>query len=209
MAKKSMKLALLAGVTAFGASSALFAADAPPAPELISGASARMLSETCAGCHGTDGASVGPAAPSIGGMNGEYFVEVMKGFKNDEIYGTIMNRIAKAYSDEEIALMGTFFAGQKFMAAKQSFDEGMVKDGGKMHDKYCEKCHSEGGKVLEEEEYYILAGQWTPYLKNAMSDFKEERREMPKKMKKQLEKLLEKEGDKGLDALWAYYASQQ
>ena len=37
----------------------------------------------------------------------------------------------------------------------------------------------------------------------------EERREMPKKMKKKLDKLVEKEGDKGLDALWAYYASEK
>ena len=206
MANKSSKLALLASAVSLVLSSAALAADAP---ELMSGASARMLSETCAGCHGTDGASVGPASPTIGGMNGEYFVELMKGFKNDEVYGTIMNRIAKAYSDEEIALMGAFFAGQKFVPAKQEFDESMVKDGQKHHDKYCEKCHSEGGVVLEEEEYYILAGQWTPYLQNALSDFREERREMPKKMKKQLDKLIEKEGDKGLDALWAFYASQQ
>ncbi len=32
---------------------------------------------------------------------------------------------------------------------------------------------------------------------------------MPKKMKKKLDKLIEKEGDKGLDALCAFYASQQ
>mgnify|MGYP003702245353 CR=1 FL=1 len=193
MAKKSMKLALLASAVSLGLSSAVFAADAP---ELVSGASARMLSETCAGCHGTDGASEGPAIPSLASMN-------------DEVYGTIMNRIAKGYSEEEIALMATFFAGKKFAPAKQKFDEGAVRTGQKLHDKYCEKCHSEGGKILEDEEYYILAGQWTPYLKNAIADFMEERREMPKKMKKKLDKLIEKEGDKGLNALWAYYASEQ
>ena len=42
-----------------------------------------------------------------------------------------------------------------------------------------------------------------------MDDFQNDRREMPKKMKKQLEKMVKKEGDKGLDALYAYYASQQ
>jgi sulfide dehydrogenase cytochrome subunit len=210
MANNSTKLALLAGAAALGLSTATLAADAAaPAPELMSGASARMLSETCAGCHGTDGASVGPAIPTIAGMNGEYFVELMQGYKKDEVYGTIMNRIAKGYTEEEIALMATFFAGKKFVAAKQEFDEGLTKTGLKLHDKYCEKCHSEGGKILEDEEYYILAGQWTPYLKNAMADFMEERREMPKKMKKKLDKLIKKEGDAGLEALFAYYASEQ
>jgi sulfide dehydrogenase cytochrome subunit len=200
------RLALLAGVAALGLSSAALAADGS---KLISGASARMLSETCAGCHGTDGASGGPAIPSIDGMNGEYFIEMMKGYKDDEIYGTIMNRIAKGYSEEEISLMGTFFAGKKFKPAKQKFDEGLVKKGLKLHDKYCEKCHSEGGKILEDEEYYILAGQWTPYLRNAMADFMDQRREIPKKMKKRLDKLIKKEGDAGLEALYAYYASEK
>jgi sulfide dehydrogenase cytochrome subunit len=206
MAKQSTRLALLAGTVALGLTTGAFAADAP---ELMSGASARMLSETCAGCHGTDGASAGPAIPTLGGMNGEYFVELMQGYKEGDIYGTIMDRIAKGYTDEEIALMGTFFARQKFKPAKQKVAEGLVDKGRKLHDKYCEKCHEEGGKVIEGEEYYILNGQWTPYLKNAMADFMEERREMPKKMKKKVEKLIKKEGDKGLDALWAYYASEQ
>jgi cytochrome subunit of sulfide dehydrogenase len=206
MVNQSTKMAFLAGAVALGLTTVAHAADAP---ELMSGASARMLSETCAGCHGTDGASGGPAIPSIAGMNGEYFVELMQGYQKDEVYGTIMNRIAKGYTDEEIALMGTFFARQKFKHAKQKLDKGLVKTGMKLHDKYCEKCHEEGGKVIEGEEYYILAGQWTPYLKNAMADFREERREMPKKMKKKLDKLIDKEGDKGLEALYAYYASEQ
>ena len=203
MAKKSIKLALFASTIALATSFAAHADD------LMSGANALALSETCAGCHGTDGSSVGPASPSIGGLEGEYFIEVMKGFKNDEVYGTIMNRIAKGYTEEEIALMASYFAGKPFKAAKQSFDESLTKKGQKLHDKYCEKCHAEGGKVLEDEEYYILAGQWTPYLESAMTDFQEGRREMPKKMKKKLDKMIEKEGEKGIAALFAYYASQQ
>ena len=31
--------------------------------------SARMLANTCAGCHGTDGSSVGPASPTIAGIS--------------------------------------------------------------------------------------------------------------------------------------------
>lgn len=205
MAKKSLHLALLAGAVALGVSSANFAAD----PELVSGASARMLSETCAGCHGTDGQSVGPASPTIAGMNGEYFIEIMEGFAEGEIYSTIMGRIARGYTSEEIALMASFFAGQEFKAADQSFNEQLATPGEKLHERYCEKCHAEGGKVLEDEEYYILAGQWTPYLQNALSDFQNELRPMPRKMGKKLEQLMEREGQKGLDALWAYYASQQ
>jgi sulfide dehydrogenase cytochrome subunit len=203
MARKSITMGLLASAMALTLSSAA------PAADLMSGANALALSEPCAGCHGTDGQSVGPAAPTIANLEGEYFIEVMQGFKNDEVYGTIMNRIAKGYTDKEIALIASYFAGKPFEPAKQPFDEGMASAGQKLHDKYCEKCHAEGGKVLEDEEYYILAGQWTPYLQYALSDFREGRRDMPKKMKKKLDKLLEREGEKGLAALFAYYASQQ
>ena len=208
MAHTPKNLARLAGVVALGAAFVVSAAD-EKAPELVSGASARMLAETCAGCHGTDGASVGPASPSIGGMNAEYFVEIMEGFRDDSIYSTVMGRIAKGYTDEEISAMAGFFAGMEFVPAKQEFDTALTDKGGKLHDKFCEKCHSEGGKILEDEEYYILAGQWTPYLVNAMSDFREDRREMPKKMRSKLDDLIAKEGDDGIAALFAYYASQQ
>jgi sulfide dehydrogenase cytochrome subunit len=205
MAKKTFRLTAMTGALALCLSTTIQAAD----PELVSGASARMLSETCAGCHGTDGQSVGPASPTIAGMNGEYFTEIMQGFRSGEVYSTIMGRIAKGYTDEEIGLMASFFAGQKFKAADQSFDKALAADGAKLHDKYCEKCHAEGGKVLEDEEYYILAGQWTPYVENAIEDFKAERRPMPKKMATQFRKLLEKEGDQGITALLNYYAGEQ
>ena len=222
MAKKLLKLALLASAVSIGLATTAFAAKEeakPAAPaaapaaaapvELISGASARMLAETCAGCHGTDGASGGPATPTIAGLHGEYFVEVMKGYRDGTAYATIMNRIAKGYTDEELSKLAGFFAGQKFVAADQKFDQKLADSGAKIHDKWCEKCHAEGGKIIADEEYYILAGQWTPYLKYTLEDFKAGTREMPKKMKEKFDGMMKKEGDKGLDAILAYYASQK
>ena len=202
MAKKSMKLAFLTGALALGLSSTVSAGDP---------ASASMLANTCAGCHGTNGNSVGPASPSIAQMEKIAFVETMKAFQSGDMYSTIMGRIAKGYTDEEIEAMAGYFAAQTFVPAKQTFDEALASKGEKLHDKYCEKCHSEGGKPLkgDDEEYSLLAGQWTPYLQYTMSDYVDGRRTMTKKMKKKVDKLLEKEGDKGLEALYAYYASQQ
>ncbi|TNF51413.1 MAG: cytochrome c4 [Gammaproteobacteria bacterium] len=168
-----------------------------------------MLAETCAGCHGTDGVSGGPATPTIAGLHGEYFVEVMKGYRDGTAYATIMNRIAKGYTDEEFSKLASFFAGQKFVPAEQKFDQKLADAGAKIHDKWCEKCHAEGGKILADEEYYILAGQWTPYLKYTLEDFKSGAREMPKKMKEKFDGMVKKEGDKGVDALLSYYASQK
>lgn len=201
MAYNKLKTAL-AGALALSASSLAFAADEKP---LLSGASASMLSHTCAGCHGTYGASSGPATPSIGGISAVYFEEVMQGFKSGEVKSTIMGRIAAGYSDEEIKLMGEFYSKQPFVAAVQTADAGKAKEGAKLHEKYCEKCHADGGTSAEDDSG-ILAGQLMPYLHYTLADFKSGDREMTKKMKKQVDQLMKKEGDAGFEALLNFYA---
>ena len=176
--------------------------------ELISGASGQMLAVTCAGCHGPDGASGGPATPTIAGFNPEYFVEVMEGFASGEVPSTIMGRIAKGYTKEEFKKLADYYAKLPFVPAKQKFDPALAKKGAKLHEKYCEKCHAEGGKKPEEDSG-LLAGQWLPYLHFTMADFMSGKREMTKKMRKKVKKLLGKEGDKGIEALMNYWASQQ
>jgi sulfide dehydrogenase cytochrome subunit len=173
-----------------------------------------MLANTCAGCHGTSGHSAGPASPIIAGINSTVFVDTMNGYKSGDIYSTIMGRIAKGYTDEELELMAEFFNTQEFKPAQQSYDTALVEQGTALHDKYCENCHAEGGTPLREdgedaEDFYLLAGQWTPYLEYTMQDFREDRREMPKKMREKLDGLLEKEGEAGISAVFAFYASQQ
>ena len=201
MAYNNLKKALI-GALALGASSAVFAADEKP---LLSGASAEMLANTCAGCHGTHGASAGPATPSIGGISAVYFEEVMQGFKSGEIKSTIMTRIAKGYTDDEIKAMGELFSKQPFVPAKQSFDAKKAKKGAKLHDKYCEKCHADNGTSAEDDSG-ILMGQLIPYLDYTMADFKAGDREMTKKMKKKVNQMMKKEGDAGFDALFHFYA---
>lgn len=178
---------------------------------MASGPSAEALSYTCAGCHGTNGQSNGPASPSLAGMSKIVMVETMQGFKSGDIPATIMGRIAKGYTDEQFELMGDFFAKQKFMAAEQASDAALAKKGAKLHDKYCEKCHSDGGTVAAavEDEVGVLSGQWKPYLHYSMNDFVSGERPMPKKMKKKLSKLHEKEGDAGIKALLEYYAGNK
>ena len=211
MIKFSRKPLLLAGMTLF-ATHAGFAADEKKdeeLPELMTGADATMLANTCAGCHGPDGASGGPATPTIAGLSTEYFVEVMNGFASGDVPSTIMSRIAKGYTEEEFEMMADVFGKLPFVnAPDQAFDEKLAKSGAKLHDKYCEKCHAEGGTSAEDDSG-ILAGQWTPYMSATLKDYNDDSREATKKMKKKLKKLLEKEGDEGITALLNYYASQK
>lgn len=166
--------------------------------------SAEMLGFTCAACHGYDGVSNGPATPSIAGMPPEYFIETMKAFKNGERPATVMDRIAKGYSDEELEIMAEFFAATTHVPAKQTFDAAKASRGAKIHDRACEKCHSEGGRATEEDAG-ILAGQWIPYLTFAFEDFTSGIRPMDKKMASRVEKLSKED----IEALIHYYGSQQ
>ncbi len=168
--------------------------------------SAEMLSNTCFGCHGPNGNSVGPAIPSIAGMAETYLVDVMNQYKEGARGSTIMTRIAKGYSAEEIESMSAWFASQKYAPATQMADAGKAKAGAKLHDKYCDKCHSEAG-TLADDEAGFLAGQWTPYLKASLTDVMAGTRDVPKKMTKALDKAKKKGGDDAIDQLLHFYAS--
>jgi len=168
--------------------------------------SATMLANSCAGCHGTNGSSVGPASPTIAGISVDYFIETMEAYKKNERPSTIMTRIAKGYTEEEIKLMANFFAKQPFVRQPQKFDSKLAKKGKKIHKKYCEKCHEDGG-TSSEDDAGILAGQWEPYVRFSMEDFTSGNRHMEKKMKKKMKSLQEDHGDAGVDALIHYYSS--
>lgn len=182
------------GLTLSGASSA----------EMASG---MALAATCAGCHGTNGVSAGPAAPTIAGLSEVYIVDTMENYKSGDSYSTIMGRIAKGYSTEEFEAMGKYFSEQEFVAADQAAGPN-AKKGEKLHDKYCEKCHADGGTDPEDESGF-LSGQWAPYLKYTLTDLMAGDHVMDKKMKKKLMQMHKKEGDAGLEALVDYYSGNK
>jgi len=169
---------------------------------------ASMLANTCAGCHGTNGSSVGPASPTIAGISVDYFIETMEAYKKAERPSTIMSRIAKGYTEEEIKLMAKFFSKQAFISQPQTHNAKLASKGKKLHKKYCEKCHEDGG-TSSEDDAGILAGQWQPYLRYSMQDFTSGNRSMEKKMKKKVNSLQKDHGDAGIDALIHFYISHK
>jgi sulfide dehydrogenase cytochrome subunit len=76
------------------------------------GPSGEALARTCFICHGPDGRSAGPIPP-LAGLPSEHIAKQMSAFKADKLPATIMNRIAKGYSDEQIARIADFFAAVK------------------------------------------------------------------------------------------------
>src|SRR5262245_10289296 len=91
-------LSIVAGVLALA--SAAYAADAPP------GAS------SCSGCHPT-GRFVATPVPRLIGRDAAQIVTAMAEFKSGKRPTTIMDRIAKGFTEDETKAIADWFAAQK------------------------------------------------------------------------------------------------
>jgi sulfide dehydrogenase cytochrome subunit len=162
-----------------------------------------MLSNACAGCHGTNGASAGLSMPSLAGQNKVAFVEAMKGFKSGDRPSSIMGRIAKGYSDAEIDTMADYFGKMKpARAAGQKLDVAMVAKGQDLHERHCKRCHLESGKEFDENAS-VVAGQWLKYLQIQMDDYASGSRKMSEKKADKMKPLSRQD----LEAIANFYAS--
>ena len=169
------------------------------------GPTASMLSYTCAGCHGTDGSSVGPASPHIAGSDPIYFIDTMLAYKSGDRKSTVMERMARGYTEEQIEQMADWFSKQELVLMEQETDPARVGRGKELHQEYCERCHEDGGR---DPEAGILAGQWMPWLRYAMDDFADGDRYYPRKMESKVKDMVEAHGDGAIEDVIHYYGSQ-
>ena len=163
-----------------------------------------LLAATCAGCHGPDGNSSGPATPTIARMSPIYFILAMDEYRQGVRNSTIMARIARGYSLAEIQAMAQWFGSRPLRPNVQPFDARLANLGKELHERYCKKCHLGTGPVAGRAG--VLIGQWSPYLRASFNDMVGGRRPIPTNMKRWIDRLVRIEGREGLRALFHYYA---
>ena len=74
----------------------------------------RNLAATCANCHGTNGKAVaGSGMGSLAGENKANMLQKLTDFRNGDRPSTIMQQIAKGYSEAQLTLIADYFAAQK------------------------------------------------------------------------------------------------
>ncbi len=198
---KPATLAALIGISGLALAPAVFADGAA------------IAKDKCAACHGEDGNSTDPKVPSIAGFPETAITDGFEDYKSGDRKGakykpkngeeTDMNTIAKEISEADLKAVAKYFASQTFKRHKQPFDAKLAKKGAKLHDKKCEKCHSEGASSPEDDAP-LMAGQWREYLEHEFKLLSSGEREMPKKMKKKFKKLK----DKQKKALIEFYVSE-
>ncbi len=187
----------------------------------VSMAAASDIDSTMAGCndcHGDNGVSQWDDVPTIAGIDAFGTADALFLFRDEERpcseskyrqgdtsrAATTMCAVVADLSDDDIEALGDAYGELAFVAAAQDFDAALAASGAAIHEKQCDKCHSEGGSNVEDEAS-ILAGQWATYLENSFAEYLSGNRPQDKKMKEKLEALSADD----VKALVHYYASQQ
>ncbi len=174
--------------------------------------------KTCSHCHGKEGASTESDVPIIGGYSVEFLVNNLKAYRDhdrdcpetkyrsgpDKGHKTSMCEITKGLKDSDIRQIAVHLSKQKFVRAKQKFDPALAAKGKEIHDMYCEKCHSDGASQAKDDAG-MMAGQWIPYLRQALDEFVSGKRPIPKKMKAKLDQVTPED----INALIQFYGSEQ
>ena len=94
---------LVAGMLGSGAASVL--AQTPPVPN------ARALAATCSACHGTEGKAVaGSGMVALAGLPKEHVAAQLRAFRDGSRTSTVMQQIAKGYSEPQIDAIAAYFA---------------------------------------------------------------------------------------------------
>jgi cytochrome c553 len=178
----------------------------------LSSAGAPAAAAGCADCHGKDGVSTTVDIPTIAGISafaleeqlGQYKAKERPCEKVKDKNGKMgdMCTIAGKLSDADITAVAAHFSSLKFVPFKNTFDPAKAAMGKKVHATNCEKCHSEGGS-LAEDDASILAGQPKGYLVLALKELRAKQRPMDEKMAPKIKALTDAE----VEALIEFFAS--
>ena len=176
------------------------------ANSIVSAEDVNKLVQQCGMCHGQDGNSPNSTIPSIAGMTEEFFRHTLDAYKNDGRKSDMMKNFVHNLTGDDIDQMAAYYNKQTYKAREQQFDQAKAEQGKLLHDKYCEKCHENSGRITE-NNYGVLAGQWMPYLSQAIKDYLDGKRHVAPMMVTKLKALKQEAGDEGIEQLVNFYAS--
>lgn len=147
-------------------------------PSLAADININGLANTCNSCHGIGGYSVGPANPSIGGQSADYLKKVMMEQKKGERYSSLMGRLLKVYSEEEITALADYYAAQEWLPATQENDPALGIRGRRVHNAVCKKCHGAKADKMNGESLR-MAGQYAAYIRLTLQKYQDEKFRKP------------------------------
>jgi len=76
------------------------------------GADPQLLASSCSGCHSSSDALV-TTIPRIRGLPEPVLLEALHAFRNGQRRATVMDRIAKGLTDDEIRQLAAYVSGRR------------------------------------------------------------------------------------------------
>lgn len=176
------------------------------------------LMEDCNGCHGDGGVSQWADVPSIAGIPEFVLADALYIYQEEgrpcaesEYRQGDTSRAAKTMcavtadlSEDDIDGLAAAYGAMDWTKVAQDFDAGLAAAGQAVHEKQCDRCHSEAG-TNPDDEASMLGGQQMGYLRDMFAQFTSGDREQPSKMKEKWDTLSAEDQE----ALVHYYGSIQ
>ena len=157
----------------------LFAAAAVMAPAAMAqdAKAGEKKAAMCIGCHGIPGYQASfpevHKVPMISGQNEKYLVNALAAYRKGERKHPTMRGIAASLSDQDMADLAKFYAGQVGMAAPAP--SAPPADVAKLLEKGgCAACHGADYNKVADPSYPKLAGQHADYLYVALKAYRTE-----------------------------------
>jgi cytochrome c553 len=200
------KLGLLICLT-FGLSSAAFAQGDAEA--------GKAKSLTCSACHGTDGNSLIAMNPKIAGQHEGYLAKQLTEFRLASRTGgkegrnnAVMNGMAAALSDQDIADLAAYFSSQDLKAG--TTPEDVIEAGEKLYRggnaekglTACMACHGPDGKGMGLAGFPVISGQHADYTVSQLKMFRDGERNND--MNGMMRDIAAKMSDEDIDILAKY-----
>ena len=149
------------------------AAHADPGQKILAQGGANPAAMACQGCHGPDGLGLAAAGfPRLAGLPAGYLSKQLRDFRDGTRRNPIMEPLAKALDDDEIAAVSQTLAAMPAPVAPGSRRQQMASDPTEQlalygdwsrHIPGCVQCHGPGG-VGVGEHFPPLARQPATYL---------------------------------------------
>jgi cytochrome c553 len=164
-------------------------------------AAGKAAAEACGGCHGDNGVTKTPGAPSLVGLDPKYFIAASNGYRSGQRKDETMKAMLASVSDADLANIALYYALQK--PARAGTPAAGDASAGKAAAGACAGCHGDAG-VASDPANPSLAGQDAQYLAGAMQAYKDGTRK-----DETMKGLVASLDDKAMKNLAAFYAAQQ
>ena len=132
----------------------------------------------CIACHGAQGNSANPEWPVLAGQHEQYIHKQLQAFKGGARKNPLMTPMAMGLSEEDMANLGAYFAGQKptgleadpgkLAVGQRVYRSGDPKNGVPA----CAACHGPGGDGNAPAAYPALRGQYATYVAAQLRNYR-------------------------------------